>query len=75
MGILLAESSTFDFGFVTDWVTGLVGSLTGSSKTVLLAGLGLLGLIIGAFFLIGLGKKLSRNLSNIIISPLFGGDI
>ncbi|MCT4543529.1 MAG: hypothetical protein N4A63_08305 [Vallitalea sp.] len=56
MGALLAESA-FDFTFVTDWVTSLVTSLTGSSKTVLLAGLGLLGLIVGAFFLIGLGKK------------------
>lgn len=48
---------TFDFTFVTGWVSDLVTSLTGSAQTILLAGLGLLGLITGAFFLIGLGKK------------------
>lgn len=48
---------TFDFTFVTTWMSDLVAGMTGPVQTILLAGLGLLGLIIGAFFLIGLGKK------------------
>lgn len=45
------------YGFIETWVTGLVTDLTGSATTIIVAGLGLTALIVGAFFLIGLGKK------------------
>jgi ABC-type polysaccharide/polyol phosphate export permease len=45
------------FLFVTDWFSAMIGNVTDSTKIVLLAGLALLALIVGSFFLLGLGKK------------------
>lgn len=45
------------FEFIETWVTGLVTDLTASATTIVTAGLGLVALIVGGFFLIGLGKK------------------
>jgi len=45
------------FTFIETWVAGLVTDLTASATTIVLSGLGLVALVVGAFFLIGLGKK------------------
>lgn len=46
-----------DFKFITDWMGEAVTAISGSTKIILGAGLTLTGLIVGAFFLIGLAKK------------------
>lgn len=45
------------YTFIETWMTGTITSLTSSATVVVTAGLGLCALIVGAFFLIGLGKK------------------
>lgn len=48
------------YTFIETWVTSLVADITGSATTIVVAGLGLVALIVGAMFLIGLGKKVVK---------------
>lgn len=48
---------TFDFSFISDWTDALLPTLKTSSIAVITSVLGLAGIIIGGFFLIGLVKK------------------
>lgn len=52
---------TWDFGFVTNWQADLLTSLQENAVIIVGAGLVLAGLIIGAFYLIGLAKKAIKN--------------
>lgn len=45
------------FTFITDWVDDLVALLQSNAITVITAVLVLIALVMGAFWLIGLGKK------------------
>lgn len=48
---------TLNFTFIETWVGQLVGLLQTSATTILGSVLVLMALIVGAFFLLGLGKK------------------
>jgi hypothetical protein len=48
---------TLSFTFITDWVSSLVTLLQTNAITVITAVLVLIALVMGAFWLIGLGKK------------------
>lgn len=46
-----------DYSAITEWFTAMIADVTGSATTILVAFLGLLALVVGAFYLIGLAKK------------------
>jgi len=48
---------TLTFTFITDWVDSMITLLRTNAITIIGAMLVLVALIIGAFWLIGLGKK------------------
>lgn len=48
---------TLSFTFITEWMDDFVGLLQTNAVTIIGAGLVILALVVGAFWLIGLGKK------------------
>lgn len=51
---------TLSFNFITTWVDSLVTLLSTNATTIITALLALVALVVGAFWLIGLGKKAVR---------------